>query len=426
MNERDSETLAGLLEAAGYTRTQLAAEADVILLNTCAVREKPERKVFSLLGELAQYRRRGALVGVCGCVAQTSAERLCAEAPVDFLLGPRGYDQLLPVLAKLENEAERPEQVCKWDREIVEGLPAARVSQVCASVNITYGCDNYCAYCIVPYARGPLQSRQPREVLEEVRGLLEAGYRQILLLGQNVNAYGQDLEKKVDFPDLLEQVDELCTDRQRVRFTTSHPQDVPPRLLQAMRHLPSVCEGLHLPLQAGDDDVLARMGRRYTVEQYLDIVARGRELMPGLGLSTDLMVGFPGETDEQYEHTYSVVEQIGFDQAFTFKFSPRQGTAAAVMSDQVAAEVKQRRLERLAKLVADQAREINRGQLGEVREVLVEETDPRSAGHVRGRNRANKLVIFPGGPELIGETVAVRADEAYLWGFRGEMVSSER
>jgi tRNA-2-methylthio-N6-dimethylallyladenosine synthase len=292
-----------------------------------------------------------------------------------------------------------------------------------AYVNITYGCDNYCAYCIVPYARGPLQSRRPEAVLEEVRGLLEGGYRQITLLGQNVNAYGQDLAEAVDFPELLARVDELCTG-QRVRFTTSHPKDVPPRLIEALRDLPSVCEWLHLPLQAGDDAVLARMGRGYTAQAYLDLVARAREAVPGLTVSTDVMVGFPGETEAQFENTYRLMEAIRFDQAFTFKFSPRAGTAAEKMPDQVPEEAKQARLKRLAEMVARVARQANQRQVGEIFEVLVEAVDRKAGGHVRGRTRGNKLVIFPGGAELIGQTVEVRAQEARLWGFRGERVGS--
>ncbi len=420
MNERDSETLAGLLETAGYLPASGPAEADVILLNTCAVREKPEHKVFSLLGELAQYQRRGALVGVCGCVAQTSAEALRERVPQpDFLLGPRDYADLPGLLERLGGGERAPVAALHRDRPIEEGLPAARQSALCASVNIAYGCDNYCTYCIVPYARGPLQSRAPGQVLDEIRGLLEAGYRQVLLLGQNVNAYGQDLDCGIDFPELLYKVDQLCTAGQRVRFTTSHPKDVPPRLLEALRDLPSLCEWLHLPLQAGDDTVLARMGRGYTAQGYFDIVAQAREMIPGLGLSTDVMVAFPGETEAQFENTYRLMERLQFDQAFTFKFSPRAGTAAATMPQQVTRAAAQNRLERLAALVAETAREVNRRQVGQVQEVLVEERDPRSPDCLRGRSRANKLVIFPAAPELIGQTVSVRAEEAFLWGFRG-------
>ena len=420
MNERDSETLAGLLEAAGYAPAAGPAEADVILLNTCAVREKPEHKVFSLLGEMAPHQRRGALLGVCGCLAQTAGDQIRARAPhVDFLLGPRNYTDLPTILAKLDYGNTRPIAARAWDREIPEGLPATRDSGLLASVNITYGCDNYCSYCVVPYARGPMRSRAPEEVLNEVRGLLDVGYRQLLLLGQNVNAYGQDLQTGLDFPELLAKVDQLCTGGQRVRFTTSHPKDVPPSLLAALRDLPSLCEWLHLPLQAADDTVLTRMGRGYTVQAYRDIVAEARATVPSLALTTDLMVGFPGETDAQFENTYRAVEEIGFDLAFTFKFSPRPGTAAEKLPDRVPSPVKQDRLKRLADLISRQAREINRGQLGEAQEVLVESPDAKSAGYVRGRSRANKLVIFPGGPELIGQTVAVTAEEAYLWGFRG-------
>lgn len=443
MNERDSETLAGILQDLGYQRAPEAAQADVILLNTCAVREKPERKVFSLLGEMVRYKRRrpGTIIGVCGCVAQVAAEAIRKQVPqVDLLVGPRNYADLPRLLEEAGDHmgpvsrpqprlpeathAAPPKEALDWDRCIPEGLPQARESRVSAYVNITYGCDNYCAYCIVPYARGPLQSRQPQAVLDEVKRLVDAGYRQITLLGQNVNAYGQDLNESVDFPDLLYWVDEICTD-QRVRFTTSHPKDVPPRLLEALRDLPSVCEWLHLPLQAGDDEVLARMGRGYTAQQYLDLVTRARQEIPGLTVTTDVMVGFPGETEAQFENTYRLMETLRFDQAFTFKFSPRPGTAAEKLPDQISEPVKQARLKRLAEMVARVARQSNRRQVGQVFEVLVEEPDPKSPLHVRGRTRGNKLVIFPGGPELIGQTVLVRAQEARLWGFRGDKIVSD-
>jgi tRNA-2-methylthio-N6-dimethylallyladenosine synthase len=430
MNERDSETLAGILEELGYRRAEGAAEADVVLLNTCAVREKPEQKVFSLLGEMARHKRRrpGTIIGVCGCVAQASAEAIREQAPqVDLIIGPRNYADLPALLEALpvrraSSPANSSAASLEWDRCIPEGLPEARENAVTAYVNITYGCDNYCAYCIVPYARGPLQSRRPQAVLDEVKRLVDSGYRQITLLGQNVNAYGQDLDEAIDFPELLYRVDQLCAG-QRVRFTTSHPKDVPPRLIEAMRELPSVCEWLHLPLQSGDDEVLARMGRGYTAREYLDLVSRAREEIPGLTVTTDVMVGFPGETEAQFEHTYRLMETIRFDQAFTFKFSPRRGTAAEKMPDQVREPVKQERLQRLAEMVARVARQVNRRQVGEVLEVLVEEADPKAAEHVRGRTRGNKLVIFPGGPELIGQMVPVRAEEARLWGFRGQVVT---
>jgi tRNA-2-methylthio-N6-dimethylallyladenosine synthase len=426
MNERDSETLAGILQERGYRPAAAACEADIILLNTCAVREKPEHKVFSLLGEVAHYKRQrpGTIIGVCGCVAQAAAEAIREKAPwVDLVVGPRNYADLARLLEEVRSRTGQTpvppgEGALAGDRCIPEGLPAARAEGVGAYVNITYGCDNYCAYCIVPYARGPLQSRQPQAVLEEVRELRDAGYRQITLLGQNVNAYGQDLPETVDFPDLLERIDALAVPR--VRFTTSHPKDVPPRLMQAMRDLPSLCEWLHLPLQAGDDAVLARMGRGYTAQGYRELVARAREQIPGLTVSTDVMVGFPGETEAQFENTYRLMEEIRFDQAFTFKFSPRAGTAAEKMPDQVPEADKQARLKRLAEMVGRVARQANRRQVGEVFEVLVESVDLKSPGHVRGRTRGNKLVIFPGGPELIGRMVPVRAQEPRLWGFRGE------
>lgn len=423
MNERDSETLAGILEQQGYQPAGGPAEADIILLNTCAVREKPQHKVFSLLGELVQEKRDrpGTILGVCGCVAQVAAEEIRRRMPqVDLIVGPRNYAALPRLLDEIRQGRRGPASALDWDSCIPEDLPTVRPSSITAHVNITYGCDNYCAYCIVPYARGPMQSRESEEVLEEVRRLLEAGYRQITLLGQNVNAYGRDLDRPIDFSDLLEQIDALCAG-QRIRFTTSHPKDVPPRLIEALRDLPSLCEWLHLPLQAGDDEILERMGRGYTVAQYGDIIARARQAVPDLALTTDVMVGFPGETEAQFENTLRLMEEIEFGQAFTFKFSARPGTKAAGLPDQVPEAAKQARLERLAARQAEKSREINRRLLGREHEVLVEEADPRSANWVRGRTRGNKLFILPGGAELYGRTILARAEEAYLWGFRGIM-----
>lgn len=424
MNVRDSETIAGELEAIGYQRAEAPDQADVVVLNTCSVREKPHHKVYSRLGELRRIkaRRPSTVIAVCGCMAQIVGEELVQRADyVDIVLGPRNVARFPEALAEvlagggpviIRDEAER----------VPEGLPVVRCPGVSAYVNVTYGCDNFCAYCVVPYARGREVSRRPDDILAEVRAAVAAGRREVTLLGQNVNSYGRDLDPPITFPRLLALVNEV-DGLWRIRFTTSHPKDCSEELLQAMARLEKVCEHLHLPLQAGDDEVLQRMGRGYTYAQYLAIIERARELIPDVAVTTDLMVGFPGETPEQFERTLRAVEEIRFDQAFMFKYDDRPGTRAAEMPDKVPPAEKQRRLELLVALQNEIARSINQAQVGQVFEVLVEEVDAKAPHTLRGRTRQHKLMLFPAREELIGTLVRVRANEAFLWGFRGSQVS---
>ena len=423
MNERDSETLAGILQQMGYAPTDRVEQAAIVVFNTCTVRAKPHHKVFSKLGELKKekQRRPDMIIAVCGCVAQIAADEIRRRAPhVDIIIGPRNYSQFGPAIAQCQQSghSEQPIVVTDDSETIPEGLSVCRHRRISAFVNVTYGCNNFCAYCIVPYARGREQSREMAAILEEVASLVAAGYNEVTLLGQNVNSYGRDLPEGGDFADLLAALDQI-PELARIRFTTSHPKDLSVKLLEAMRDLPTVCEHLHLPIQSGDDQVLARMGRGYTYAQYRSLITAARERIPDIAISTDVMVGFPGETNEQYRNTLRAFQEIRFDQAFMFKYNDRPGTAAAQMSDKVSEEVKQQRLEELVAVQNETAREVNRQQVGWVFEVLVEGPDPKSPGSMRGRTRTNKLMIFPGDESLIGQLVQVRADEAYLWGFLG-------
>lgn len=419
MNERDSETIAGICERLGLLRCDEAAQADVVILNTCAVRAKPEQKVYSRIGDLVKLRRERPelTIVVAGCMAQIAADELRRRG-ADIVVGPRCYDLLEAALAE-------PTRGCALlgedDRPVGEGLPVCRASTLCAFVNIIYGCDNFCAYCIVPYARGREQSRLPEDILAEVEGVVAAGGRDVTLLGQNVNSYGHDLPGEIDFPKLLRRIDAV-EGLERLRFTTSHPKDLTRALIAAMAELPTVCEHLHLPIQAGSDRVLAAMGRGYTYEHFRGLVEEARAAVPGLSVTTDVMVGFPGETEEDFAATLRAFEELRLDQAFMFKYNDRPGTRAAGMEPKIPEDEKQRRLLELVALQNEIAREINRARLGEVFEVLVEEADPKSPGHVRGRTRTGKLMIFPGAEELIGELVPVRATEGFLWGWRGEAV----
>ncbi|MGC9317259.1 MAG: tRNA (N6-isopentenyl adenosine(37)-C2)-methylthiotransferase MiaB [Armatimonadota bacterium] len=423
MNERDSETITGICERLGMARCHDPAEADVAILNTCAVREKPQERVYSRLGELRKLRRDNPdlVIVVAGCVAQIAADEL-RERGADIVVGPRCYDMLEEALAG------RGQRGCTLaiggDRPVAEGLPVRRASELTAFVNVIYGCDNFCAYCIVPFARGREQSRLPKDVLAEVERAVASGARDVTLLGQNVNSYGRDLSGEIDFPELLCRVDAV-EGLDRLRFTTSHPKDMTRRLIDAMADLPAVCEHLHLPIQAGSDRVLEAMGRGYSYERFRTLIEAAREAVPDLAVTTDVMVGFPGEARTDFAATLRAFQEIRFDQAFMFKYNDRPRTRAERMEPKVPEEEKQRRLEELVALQNEIARDINRGLVGELYQVLVEGPDPKSEGHVRGRTRQHKLMIFPGGKKLIGRIVPVRAEKAFLWGWMGRQIDAQ-
>jgi len=422
MNERDSETVAGILEELGYRPTDDRDQADFIALNTCAVRAKPMHKVFSKLGELRRIKqqRPNIIIAVLGCVAQVAQQEIAHRAPyTDIIVGPRNYSRLAQAITAVQTGADLI-TVTNTSEVIPEGLPVARTTAISAYVNVTYGCNNFCAYCIVPYARGPQQSRPAAQIISEVEQAVAAGHHEITLLGQNVNSYGQDLDDDCDFADLLAEVNRV-TGLKRIRFTTSHPKDLSLKLLEAMAGLPKVCEHLHLPIQSGDDQVLERMGRGYPYEHYRRLIEAARERMPQMSITTDVMVGFPGETEAQFHNTLEAFREIRFDQAFMFKYSDRPGTRAAQMPDKVPEKTKQVWLEQLIELQNETAHQINEQLVGETFEVLVEGPDPKSPAKVRGRTCTNKIMIFPGDEKLQGRIVPVTAQQAFLWGFLGEI-----
>ncbi|MCX7597774.1 MAG: tRNA (N6-isopentenyl adenosine(37)-C2)-methylthiotransferase MiaB, partial [Armatimonadetes bacterium] len=383
---------------------------------------RPHHKVYSRLGELGRLKQRrpGLIIAVCGCMAQIVGDRIAERSSfVDVVLGPRNVGRFAEALT--EAMARRGRTILRDTTECVpEGLPTRRHPGLGAFINVSYGCDNFCAYCIVPYARGREVSRDPQAILAEVEAAVAAGYREVTLLGQNVNSYGRGLAHPITFADLLAMVNAVPA-LDRIRFITSHPKDCSEGLLRAIADLEKVCEHLHLPLQAGDDEILARMGRGYTYDHYRRIVQRARELIPDIAITTDLMVGFPGETEEQFQRTLSAVEEIRFDQAFMFKYDDRPGTRAETMPDKIPEKEK---LDRLARLIALQnriAREVNEAQVGREFEVLVEERDEKHTGYVRGRTRQNKVMVFAGGGELVGRVVRVRATKGHMWGFEGTL-----
>ena len=430
MNISDGELMEGILEASGYGIAASPEEADVILVNTCAIREHAEQRVLGRVAQLKSLKteRPGTILGVTGCMAQRMGEDLVARAPyVDLVMGPDGYRSLPEVLSLLRGEATgsgaapdlgtgagsaepvslptspgRGPSLTVLDLdtgENYEGLEQRRSSDIAAWVPIQRGCDHRCTYCIVPYVRGPEKNRKPTEILNEVAGLAGDGVTEITLLGQTVNSYRYD---SWSFPDLLRAVARVPGIR-RVRFTSPHPNDVTPELVEVMATEPAVCEQLHLPVQAGSDRTLKRMLRRYTVESFLEKVERVRAAIPDVALSTDVIVGFPGETEEEFEETLDLMRTVRFDDAFTYRFSPRDGTPATRMPPEwtVPVPVGQARLERLIEVARGIQSEINHGEVGRVEEILIEKPG-RDPGFMLGRTRRAKVVVVPGGPELIG------------------------
>jgi tRNA-2-methylthio-N6-dimethylallyladenosine synthase len=424
MNEYDSERVAGLLKRSAYELTDHPEEADVILLNTCSIRERAEDKVFSKLGALRPLKRaRPQLVlGVMGCMAQLQQGRILERAPfVDLVFGAPAIARVEALVARAQ--AERRPIVETTEAPLVkitarpEGAPRLK-----AFVTVMEGCEKGCTFCVVPTTRGRERSHPPAVILREVRELAAGGCREVTLLGQTVNAYGRDLDPPTDLAALLEQIDAI-DGIERIRFTTSNPYNLTTRLIRAIRDVPKVCEWLHLPVQSGSDRVLARMNRGYTRARYLELIAELKETVPGLALSTDLIVGFPGETDEDFEQTVDVLERVAYDNVFAFRFSRRPGTPAAEMPDQVPDAVKAQRNARILEVAARVAAQRSRGLEGRVLPVLVDGASRRSPRAAAGRTRCNRVVNFDaGGDDLFGEIVAVRISEALPHSLRGELV----
>ncbi len=422
MNEADSRLLAAVLDHAGWEEISAPEAADLVIVNTCSVREKPEHKVYSLLGEFRELRplKPHAMLVVVGCMAQREGKRVLRRAPnVNAVLGTRAFHHILEVVARIQG-GERVVVMTDLDDNPAtarDAIPTA--PPLTAFVPIILGCTNYCSYCIVPYVRGKETSRALPEIVQEVRRLVAGGTREVTLLGQNVLAYGKDLRDRTTFFDLLKELNAI-DDLWRIRFTTCHPRDVDDDLIRAFVELPKVCEHLHLPLQAGTDKLLQEMRRGYTTAEYVDKVTCLREAVPNLALTTDLMVGFPGETDEDFETSLRLYEHLRFDAAFTFVYSIRPGTVAADRPDQVPKPTKIARLERLVKVQNALTLELNAAEVGQVQEVLIEGPAPRGEGLVTGKTRRHKQVVLPGDASLAGKLVPVRLTSSHLWGFTGD------
>lgn len=425
MNEHDSETIKGLLEQMGYQPTEDRKEADIILLNTCAVRENAEDKVFGELGHLKGLKteKPELLLGVCGCMSQEEGvvnRILQKHGFVDLIFGTHNIHRLPYLIQEALFSKEMVVEVWSKEGDIIENLPKKREGMR-GWVNIMYGCDKFCTYCIVPFTRGKERSRRPEDVIAEVRELARQGFKEITLLGQNVNAYGKDFtDIKYTFANLMDDIRKI--DIPRVRFTTSHPRDFDDHLIEVLAKGGNLVEHIHLPVQSGSSAVLKKMSRKYTREQYLELVRKIKSAIPNAVLTTDIIVGFPGETEEQFEETISLVREVGFDSAYTFVYSPREGTPAAVMEDNIPMEVKKRRLQRLNEVVNENSRSSNDTMLGQIVEVLVEGESKNNASILSGRTRSNKLVHFEGGSELIGQFVHVEITDPMTWYIKGNIV----
>ena len=423
MNDHDSEKISGLLETMGYTATEKEEQADFILFNTCAVRENAELRVFGNIGRMKPIKqaRPDVIIGVCGCMMQQShmIEAIKTKYPyVDLVFGTHNLSAIPEFVQRILVGKERVIEV-EQDAALVEGLPVRRNLDVKAYVTIMQGCDNFCSYCVVPYTRGREKSRNPEAILEEIRELVAGGVKEVTLLGQNVNSYGKGLDPAVDFAELLQLVNQVEL-LERIRFMTSHPKDLSERLIQAM-NLPKVMPTIHLPAQSGSNTILKAMNRKYTREDYLALVNRLRQVVPDVAITTDIIIGYPGETEADVDATIALIEAVRFDAAFTFIYSSRVGTPAAKLPDATPEEVKHARFDRMLQALNTIVTAKNQARVGNVYEVLVEGIQERSDNY-QGRTRENFLVTFPATPSDVGTTRLVKITKARKFSLEGELL----
>lgn len=429
MNSRDSEKLAAVLSVIGFSEAE-SEDADFVLYNTCTVRENANLRVYGRLGQLGVKKKKNPemLIALCGCMMQEKevVDKLKASYRfVDLIFGTHNIFQLAELLFRRLNQKKPVVELWEGTEKIVENLPSERKYPFKSGVNIMFGCNNFCSYCIVPYVRGRERSRSPEEIVREVQRLADDGVVEIMLLGQNVNSYGKTLAQPVSFAELLRQVEQVEGIR-RIRFMTSHPKDLSDELIEVMKNSSKICPHLHLPLQSGSSRILEKMNRRYTKEQYLALVEKIKAAVPGISLTTDIIVGFPGETEEDFLETMDVVEKAGFDSAFTFIYSKRTGTPAAAMENQVPEDVVKNRFDRLLNKVQETGARVSGRQLHTVQEVLVEEVNDHDCRLMTGRLGNNTVVHFPGGRELIGTIVNVSLDEFKGFYYLGNIVKEVR
>ena len=415
-NEADSERLRGYLSEMGYGFTDDEHKADLVLVNTCAIREHAEQRVLGNVGALTHTKRANPnqIICLCGCMAQEEhVAKKVRESyrQVDLLFGPHALWRFPELLWRFRATGKRVFEHTDEAGSIAEGIPVVRQGGVKAWVSIMYGCNNFCTYCIVPYVRGRERSRRPQVILEEIQGLVAEGYKDITLLGQNVNSYGKNLEEPMTFAQLLREVEKI-DGIERIRFMTSHPKDLSDELIEVMSQSKKICRHLHLPLQSGSSRILKEMNRRYTKEQYLTLAEKIKAAVPGISLTTDIIVGFPGETEEDFLETMDVVRRVEFDSAFTFIYSKRTGTPAASMENQVPEDVVKERFDRLLNEVQSISSKICGRDVHTVQQVLVEEENDHTPGYMTGRLSNNTVVHFPGDPSMIGKLMDVYLEES--------------
>jgi len=431
MNQHDSERIVRLMRSIRYLPTDRIEEADLILLNTCSVRDKAEQKVYSAVGRWRELKekREGVILGVGGCVAQQEGEKLLRRIPyLDLVFGTQNIHKLPQLVQAVQEMGSRPVEIDFYrdPAYLEDALERAEVRGPRAYVTIMQGCNKVCSFCIVPYVRGREISRPSATIVREVKDLARRGIQEVMLLGQNVNSYGKTSAGELTFPELLHRINQV-EGLERIRFTTSHPQDLSPELMEAYAGLEKLCEHLHLPVQSGADGVLQRMRRGYTRKEYMDKIQRLRRRCPGIALSTDIIVGFPGETEEEFERTLEILREVEYDEIFAFAYSARPHTAAVKrFSDDVAAEMKKERLGRVLGLQSEISLKKNREMIGLAEEVLVEGASKFGKGQLMGRTRSNRVVNFPGPEGLIGQMVQVQIITASPNSLLGEVVAGDQ
>ena len=440
LNENDSEKLCGMIEEMGYSRTDDFTEADLAVFNTCCVRENAEDKLFGKLGELKRVKeKRGTIIAIGGCMMQEKhiTQKIHESYPyVDIIFGTHTLHKVPEDLLKVIEEKRKLEDVLDIDGKVYEGLPIKRESTIQASVTIMNGCNNFCSYCIVPYVRGRERSRNPQDIIEEVEMLAKEGYKEIMLLGQNVNSYlrvemqaikngtlennGQ-YDEMDSFAKLLKRINKI-EGIERIRFVSPHPKDFTDDVIDAIAECDKVCKLVHLPLQSGSTSMLKTMNRKYTKEQYLNLVEKMKNKIPNLTLSTDIIVGFAGETEEDFEDTLDVVQKVKFEQVYMFIYSRRVGTPGDKMENQVPEEIKHKRFDKLKALVESQIAERNKEYVGTIQKVLVEGTSKNNKEMLTGRTDSNKVVVFEGNKELIGNMVELNIISEHMWYLKGKLL----
>lgn len=423
MNEHDSENIKAMLEEMGFKEEENYEKADLILLNTCSIRENAHNKAFGMLGRVKHLKeqRKDLIVGLCGCMAQE--EGVVAEIRekykwLNFVFGTHNLYDLPTVLEKAITEERQAIEVYSTDLDIIENTPVVRDKTYKAYVNIIYGCNKFCTYCIVPYTRGSERSRKKEDILKEIDNLIEKGYQEVTLLGQNVNAYGKDLYENYGLGELLEDIANKKIPR--IRFVTSHPWDFTDRMIEVIGKYENIMPSVHLPVQSGSSSILKKMGRRYSKESYLELFDKLKKVRPNIAISTDIIVGFPGESEEDFQDTLDLVEYCKYDNAFTFIYSPRENTPAAKLKDDVLLEEKEKRLYRLNEIVNKYFKENNEKLVGKVENVLVEGTSPKKKEMYFGYTETNKLVNFTGKDIKVGTIIPVKITDAKTWSLDGE------